>query len=91
MSVSDQTTPTKKLNIDDSFYEVLKSELTLQLDIHGDVREAAQHSHDLIVLLLPKETQHAASVRVLQTHKVLQGPHLILQRRPIRGQEEMNS
>lgn len=55
--------------------------LTLQFGIHGDVREAAQHCHDLIVLLLPQEAQHAASVRVLETHQVLKGPDFILKRR----------
>lgn len=55
--------------------------LTLQFGIHGDVREAAQHCHDLIVLLLPQEAQHAASVRVLETHQVLKGPNFILKRR----------
>lgn len=45
--------------------------LTLQFGVHGDVREAAQHRQDLVVLLLPQETQHAASVRVLETHQIL--------------------
>lgn len=53
---------------------------TLQFGIHGDVREAAQHSHDLIILLLPQEPQHAASVRVLETHQVLEAPNFILER-----------
>lgn len=55
--------------------------LTLQFSIHGDVREAAQHSHDFIVLLLPQETQHAASVRILETHQVLQTSNLVLDTR----------
>lgn len=55
--------------------------LTLQFGIHGDVREAAQHSHDLFILLLPQETQHAASVRVLKTHQVLEASDLILKTR----------
>lgn len=55
--------------------------LTLQFGIHGDVREAAQHSHDLIILLLSQETQHAASVGVLETHQVLETPYFILERR----------
>lgn len=45
--------------------------LTLQFGFHGDVRETAQDGHDLIVLLLSQETQHAASVRVLEAHEVL--------------------
>lgn len=53
---------------------------TLQFSIHGDVREAAQHSHDLVILLLPQEPQHAASVRVLETHQVLQAPNFVLER-----------
>lgn len=52
--------------------------LTLQFSIHCDVREAAQHSHDFIVLLLPQETQHTASVRILETHQVLQASNLVL-------------
>ena len=35
---------------------------TLKFDIHGDVREAPQYSHDLVVLLFPQEAQHAAPV-----------------------------
>lgn len=54
--------------------------LTLQFGIHGDVREAAQHSHDLIILLLAQEPQHAASVRVFETHQVLEAPDFILER-----------
>ena len=57
--------------------------LTLQFRIHGYVREAAQHGHDLIVLLLPQETQHAASVRVLETHKVLKAPNFILKEKRV--------
>ena len=52
---------------------------TLQFGFHGDVREAPQHGDDLVVLLLDQEAQHAASLRVLQTHQVLQAPHLVLQ------------
>ena len=52
--------------------------LTLQFGIHSDAREAAQYRQDLIILLLPQETQHAASVRVLQTHQVLKAPNFIL-------------
>lgn len=40
----------------------IKSGLTLQFDTHGDMWEAAQDSHDLIVLLLLQRSQHAASV-----------------------------
>lgn len=54
--------------------------LTLQFGIHVDVREAAQHSHDLVVLLLPQEAQHAASVGVLETHQVLEAPNFVLER-----------
>lgn len=57
------------------------SGLTLQFGIHGDVREAAQHGHDLIVLFLPQEPQHAAPVGVLETHQVLKAPNFILKRR----------
>lgn len=57
--------------------------LTLQFSIHGDVREASQHSHDFIVFLLPQETQHAASVRILETHQVLQASNLVLYTRGI--------
>lgn len=53
----------------------------MQFDIHGDMREAPQDSHDLIVLLLPQDAQHAASVGVLEAHQVLQGPHFVLVRR----------
>lgn len=63
--------------------------LTLQFGIHGDVREAAQHGHDLIVLLLPQETQHAASVRVLKTHQVLEAPDFILERRRQRSTDQL--
>jgi len=55
--------------------------LTLQFGDHGDVREAAQHSKDLIVLLLPQETQHAASVGVLEADQVLEAPNFILEKR----------
>lgn len=56
------------------------SEPTLQFGIHCDVREAAQHSHHLVILLLPQESQHVAPVRVLETHQVLEGPNFILER-----------
>ena len=64
---------------------------TLQFGFHGDVREAPQHGDDLIVLLLDQEAQHAASLRVLQTHQVLQAPHLVLQHTGGGGHEARTS
>lgn len=66
--------------VQQSVFYVCISGLTLQFGIHGDVREAAQHSHDLIVLFLSQDTQHVASVRVFETHQVLEAPNFILQR-----------
>lgn len=56
------------------------TEPTLQFGIHCDVREAAQHGHDLVILLLPQDSQHVAPVWVLETHQVLEGPNFILER-----------
>lgn len=53
---------------------------TLQLGVHGDVGEAAQHGHDLIVLLLPQGAQHVSPVRVLVAHQVLQCSDFILRK-----------
>lgn len=54
---------------------------TLKFGFHVDIGEAPEDRHDLIILLLPEESQHVSPVRVLQTDQILQRPHLILKMR----------
>lgn len=58
--------------------QMLTNKHTLKFSFHVDIGEAPEDRHDLIILLLPKESQHVSPVRVFQTDQILQRPHLIL-------------
>ncbi len=60
--------------------QALLNNLTLQFGFHVDTGKAPEDRQDLVILLLPKESQHISPVRVLQTDKILQCPYLILKR-----------